>query len=335
MASFPHTPIERNVHWSRHLGNGVWACCLAADTGIMERRQRWFADGAVALRRTLNIMGMADSLPPGDFYACPLCLMAYSRDAFKNGVLSDEHVPPRSSGGRVLVLTCTRCNNTAGTAMDADAAGREALHDLFAGRSLGRNLRAEYKIGEATVRGNVTSVNGAIMMSVVPKANNPRDVTEMTETLTKWADAGVGGSIGFRFLERLSPAAASLSWVRVGYLAAFAALGWRYAFLECLNPLRGQLAAPEETILPPLSFFDPAAPPGRRQLLLVEEPAEMRSLAVVLGRHTVFLPRVEEPRTMDEIADGLAWYSALPTSRRRCTRKQIRWPAEPQYALDQ
>ena len=60
----------------------------------------------------------------------------------------------------------------------------------------------------------------------------------------------------------------------------------------------------------------------------------MRSLAVVLGRHTVFLPWVAEPKSMDEIAAGLAWYSGLPPSRRRCTRKQIPWPAEPQYILD-
>ena len=118
----------------------------------MGRRERWFADGAAALRRTLNARGMADSLPRGEFYACPLCLTAYSRGAFEHGVFSDEHVPPRSTGGRVLVLTCTRCNSTAGAALDVDAAGREAVHDFLAGRSLGRDLRAEYKIGEVTVR---------------------------------------------------------------------------------------------------------------------------------------------------------------------------------------
>ena len=299
------------------------------------RRERWFADGAAALRRTLSATGMGDSLPDGEFYACPLCLMTYGRDALERGVFSDEHVPPDGSGGRVLLLTCTHCNNSAGTAMDADAAAREAVHDFLSGRSLSRVLRAEYNIGEVTVQGNVTSENGAVIMNVVPKANNPKNVTAITETLMGWADAGAGGNIGFRFRERLSPTAASLSWVRAGYLAAFAALGWRYIFLECLNPLRAQLAAPEQGILPPLSFFDPTADSGRRQLLIVEEPAEMRSLAVVLGRHTVFLPWVAEPRSMSEIAAGLASYSALPASRRQCTRKLIPWPTEPQYALDQ
>ena len=226
------------------------------------RRERWFSDGAAALRRTLSATGIGDSLPEGEFYACPLCLVAYGRDAFEHGVFSDEHVPPRSTGGRMLLLTCTRCNHAAGTSMDADAVAREAVHDFMAGRSRGRALRAEYNIGEVTVQGNVTSENGAVIMNVVPKANNPKDVTAITETLTGWAGTGTGGSIGLRFRERLSPAAAGLSWVRAGYLAAFAALGWRYVFLECLNPLRAQLADPGQSILPPLSFFSPAAEAG-------------------------------------------------------------------------
>ena len=131
------------------------------DNEKMQRRERWFADGAEALRRTLGGMGMADSLPDGEFYACPLCLQAYGRAALDYGVFSDEHVPPRSAGGHVLVLTCTRCNNTAGTAMDADAAAREAVHDLWAGRSLGRALRTEYEIGGVTVHGTVGRATGA------------------------------------------------------------------------------------------------------------------------------------------------------------------------------
>jgi hypothetical protein len=156
----------------------------------------------------------------------------------------------------------------------------------------------------------------------------------LIRTLTQWADEGVGGQIGFRFLERVSPTAARLSWVRAAYLAAFAAFGWRYAFLACLNPLRAQFAAPTERILPPIAFFDPDGPRERRQLLVVQEPTQMRSLAVVLGRHTVFLPWVTEPKPFDELAATLQWYSALPGPQRECVRKHVPWPTEPRYALD-
>lgn len=56
-------------------------------TRSVERRERWFADGATALRRTLNAMSMEDLLPSaGQFYAYPLCLTTYGRDAFEGGV---------------------------------------------------------------------------------------------------------------------------------------------------------------------------------------------------------------------------------------------------------
>lgn len=192
----------------------------------------------------------------------------------------------------------------------------------------GRDLRAEFAVGEVAIRGNINNVNGAIMMSVVPKANNSKDITRMTQTLTQWADEGASGRIGFRFVGRMSPTAARLSSARAAYLAAFAALGWRYVFLACLNPLRAQLAAPAQSILPPIEFFDPAAPRECRQLLVVQEPAEMRSLAVVLGRHTVFLPWATEPKSFNELTAALERYSALPASHRQCVRKRIPWPSE-------
>jgi hypothetical protein len=55
-------------------------------------------------------------------------------------------------------------------------------------------------VGEVAIRGSISNVNGAIMMSVVPKANNSKDITRMTQTLTQWADEGAIGRIGFQVL---------------------------------------------------------------------------------------------------------------------------------------
>jgi hypothetical protein len=127
---------------------------------------------------------------------------------------------------------------------------------------------------------------------------------------------------------------AQLSWVRAAYLAAFAALGWRYVFLRCLDPLRAQLAAPTANVLPPLAMIDPTASAARRQMLVIQEPGTLRGLAVVLGRYTVFLPWVEEPQSFDALSVALAEFSDLPTLRPRYVGKQIAWPVKPLYALD-
>jgi hypothetical protein len=123
------------------------------DPGWVDRRERWFVQGAAALRRTLTVIGPPDALPPtGEFYACPCCLTAYGRDALHAGVFTDEHVPPRAAGGQILVLTCGDCNHSAGSAFDAHAERREAVHDFLAGRGSDRTLRAEFRVGNVANR---------------------------------------------------------------------------------------------------------------------------------------------------------------------------------------
>jgi hypothetical protein len=50
------------------------------------------------------------------------------------------------------------------------------------------------------------------------------------------------------------------------------------------------LADPTAQLLEAWSVTAPAAEPSERRLLVVEQPSELRSLAVQMGRHVVFLP---------------------------------------------
>jgi hypothetical protein len=296
----------------------------------------WFVEGAAALGRTLTAMGLADaSLPIGEVSACPCCLMAYGPDALDAGVFTAEHVPPKAVGGRRLVLTCQDCNHSAGSAFDVHAERREAMHDLLTGRAPGRPVRAELAVGDATIRGNLHRAGDGFLMVEVPKANDPKIVEEAIRALERNAADGTGGRFGLRLTERMLPVRAQLSWVRAAYLAAFAALGWRYVFLRYLEPLRAQLADPTAELLPPLAMVDLAAPRDRRQLLLVREPHELRSLAVVLGHHTVYLPGLEDPQPFGDLSAALARLTTQKPPRPQLVGKQIPWPTEPRYDLDQ
>lgn len=148
--------------------------------------------------------------------------------------------------------------------------------------------------------------------------------------------------MGFELTKRAHVVRAQLSWLRAAYLVAFAALGWRYICISHLTPPRAQLADPGATLLPPLALLDPAAMSDRRDLVLVQEPHELRSLAVVLGRYTVFLPGLEDPQPLISLASALSGSAAHLTSPEapRCPRipwhgKRISWPTHPMYALDQ
>jgi hypothetical protein len=309
-----------------------------SNTDRVKQEHPWFVEGAAALGRTLAAMGLADTpLPIGEFSACPCCLMAYGPDAVDAGVFTAEHVPPQALGGQKLVLTCQDCNHSAGTALDAHAERREAMFDLLTGRAPGRPVRAEFAIDDTTtvLRGNIHRAGDGFVMVGVPRANDPKVVEEAVRALERKAANGAGGRFGFRLTEKMLPVRAQLSWVRAAYLAAFAALGWRYAFLRYLEPLRAQLADPTAELLPPLAMVDLAARRDRRQMLLVREPHELRSLAVVLGPHTVYLPGLEDPQTFEDLSAALARLSAQAPPRPQLVGKQIPWPAEPRHALDQ
>ena len=102
----------------------------------MQQQERWFLEGAAALRRYLMASGRSEALPrTGDYYYCPCCMGRYGREALSNGLLTYEDVPPKSVGGRPLVLTCKSCNNTAGSRLDAQARLREEQLDFLAGRA--------------------------------------------------------------------------------------------------------------------------------------------------------------------------------------------------------
>jgi hypothetical protein len=309
-----------------------------------EWRERRFVEGAAALRRYLAAIGRPDDLPPaGEHYLCPCCMRVCGREALSDGTLTIEDVPPKSVGGRWLVLTCKQCNSTAGTRLDEQARLREEQLDFLAGRVPERALAAEIMVGDSTTEGDIRHVGDALLLLVDPKRSDPRQHAEMTKTLDQWAAGGrPGGLMGFGLTKRAHVVRARLSWLRAAYLVAFAALGWRYICMPYLAQLRAQLADPDATLLPPLALFNPDGMPGSRDLVVVQEPYALRSLAVVLGRYTVFLPGLEDPQPFMSLASALSKSPAQVASPGAPSRhqipwrgKRIPWPTKPTYALDQ
>ena len=80
---------------------------MGCDDLQMDKRLRWFDEGAAALRRVFGQAGRGDELPASaDCYACPCCLGLYYREAVARRVLTLEDVPPKALGGRPMLLTC-------------------------------------------------------------------------------------------------------------------------------------------------------------------------------------------------------------------------------------
>jgi hypothetical protein len=303
---------------------------------VKQKHIEWFYQGARTLRAVARERGFEDAFPTGeDWYLCPLCLdVMLTVEEFETNELTVEHVPPGALGGHDLVLTCKRCNNEDGSNFDGEAAKQQRLGRLFSGQSPQPEI-AKFTVDGMTTRVEmyVTGQTGMLFISV-PRMNNQADMARMEEHMRMLSETR---STDFRFTVeprlRYFPDRARVSWIRTAYLAAFALFGWRYILQPTLQPIREQLLNPSAVTLPLLSMYDPDRDPGRRELWVVKEPAEHRSLLVIWGGHGVFLPLPNDPRSLDELARGLGARTDGPVHY-SITGTMIPWLSRPEHLLD-
>ena len=116
-----------------------------------QRSRQWFDQGYASFARTFP--EIAAKLPEHPFYVCPQRLQAFPESALATGWLTREDVPPKSVGGKKLVLTCRNCNSAAGHEMDDDMRLEANILDFF-GKRLSE-IPATLKTESATVPNSV------------------------------------------------------------------------------------------------------------------------------------------------------------------------------------
>ncbi|WP_158880122.1 hypothetical protein [Streptomyces sp. NRRL F-4428] len=296
----------------------------------MDRRERWFNEGAPKLRDALAALAIESKLPEGDFYMCPCCLVAYPKEALAAEILTEEHVPPRRLGGSGIVLTCKPCNNSAGHQFDIHALTRHRLHGFISGVQVGRPLPATMYSDGAPLHGEVTRVGESLFIQGITKQNHPDAVKAYEDALTT-----TGGSTRIQLREKFTPHLADISWVRSAYLAAFAALGFRYIMQSTLDPIRAQLATPASESLPKLVVIHPETAPGTRQILVVEEPAGLESVLVRMDQYSILIPDPFGTNSCDDLSANLTRLAGDDGKfRLTCRGKVLDWPKKATYLLD-
>jgi hypothetical protein len=121
-----------------------------------------------------------------------------------------------------------------------------------------------------------------------------------------------------------------VSWLRAGYLAIFAAFGYRYIFRQLLQPIRKQIEAPDVELIDDFHMWHPARAENERSIVLVTRPAWVKGIAVIMSRHLVLLPLfdgdVEFYKRMSRFGEsaGKQVIAGLPIS----------WPRTPRFELD-
>ena len=300
-----------------------------------QKHIEWFQRGARTLRALAREHGREDALPTReDWYLCPLCLDGMTIEELDTGELTVEHVPPKALGGHELVLTCKQCNNSAGSKFDGPAHTEDRLRRFLSGQSERPETVTFSVDGFATRVEMRTAGQTGMLFFGVPKINSPADVDRMEEHMRELSTTR---STDFRIAitpqATYSPDHARISWVRTGYLAAFALFGWRYILQPALQPIRDQLMNPSAITLPALSMYVPDGDPDRREIWVLKKPVERQSVLVMSGRHGVFLPLPNDHRNLAELADSVGADTDGPV-RHAFSGDMIPWPRGPEHMLD-
>lgn len=295
-----------------------------------QQRVAWFEQGARAIE-------LVSSGRLRRVYVCPLCVTAFPREALDTGVLTLEHAPPRALGGRAVVLTCRACNSRAGHELDSDMQTAEQVMDFVLG-TMSEPVRVQLQMEGRSVNAEMLAAGGNLQIVGIPRCNDPRAQSNLIAALNKLVDEGgwEGREFHITFLNKHSPRHASLGWLRSAYLVAFAALGYSYILRPELRVVRKQLADTSARYLDVFSWLMPDATASERRTILVETPQYLRSIAVQMGRHVVFLPGLEDdPDLYKRLAQrNSAERVSAKGFREAIKGKALSWPTSPMFALD-
>lgn len=247
-------------------------------------KAKLFERGALAASHTYKDF-------PENAYACPLCGLVYPEPALQAGVLTLEHVPPKALGGKVLCLTCRDCNSHAGAQIDHHAVARR---DWFLDMqtitgAVDRQMRGQLTIDDLDVNVNVVADDGTVSFVVLPRHNHPERGGQLQAKFEAMSEQGTwdGQELSVTSSTRYHQHAAKVADLRAAYLAAFALLGYRYAFHPQLAIVREQIASPKDKIID--EFWSGWQADSRYPaLMLTETPTHC--LVTLFERSLVFLP---------------------------------------------
>ena len=238
---------------------------------------------------------------PAEGYLCPLCL----RWCTTIDDVRLEHAPPRSLGGRHVVLTCDECNHSAGYRLEGELRKAEDIRQ-WAAREGGVALPARVELDGIPLSGEAMWVDETLSVVGIPSQNDPRR-TEAHVAAARERPL-IGGNDDFRLTvgHRVDWPRVRVAWLKSGYVAAFALLGYQWALRSALDIVRTQIADP--TFEHVERFYLPRrqGTSDRHAVIWFERPRSLESIFVVLGNHAVFLPGLKPwPRIYERLAERL------------------------------
>lgn len=306
----------------------------------LQTRLDWFTRAARSLEMVHPAIAEEAGVEDDGVYACPLCierdaatgtqnLVVFPRAAVEARTLTAEHVPPKSFGGKPLVLTCAACNSKAGTELDAHARNRENPVDLLL---LGRRIkprRVRLAVGGKAVEADIAAEGKQINVKVGERRGRRKRELTLREARFQQAMSAAlrdQANIHISFIgDRYSDRRARASWLRSGYLAMFALLGYRYILAPALDIVRRQIRDPETEHI---AAFLVTLPGDRlwadRGIHMIDDAHGHPCWGVRIGRYVVLLPDAPDTTLYGRLAAASSDTGAVTL-----TAQSFDWPSKP------
>lgn len=292
---------------------------------LKNRRLKFFRLGSKAISKYLN----GDS----SHYYCPICGKRYpEKSAAIGSDLTLEDVPPKSVGGRAILLTCRRCNSSAGHTVDASIAGRKNLETyskIMSGQVKGEIPFATLSIEELNLAVTISSADSFDIKPII-RANAPTTIESYQERLREVVSNNIN-ELEFKIsaYQKYDHRFFKLSHLKSAFLLIFAWLGYRYAFDPRLEIVRQQIQEPESDILGTTFWIEGESIPSNK-IMYLRNPFPV--LLVSFEGFSVVLPSLES--TLDV-------YDVLPNYWKKGQIISLEakvlldsWPTELQMKMD-
>lgn len=237
---------------------------------------------------------------PKDFGCyCPICEKHFTINEYQN--LSLEHNPPKSLGGKDNVLTCVKCNNIAGSKIDAEIL--LALNEFeFMKFKPNSSLKTKFynkSTGENGVNGSFNiDENGAVILNI-SQANNPKTKDAFINSFEyekiaydvlkcNLENFGLNKKLNFEIKKpnRRNERLASIALLKMAYLLAFEKLGHIVMFGRYMRIVRNQIQNPDKDIITKPFWLHYNYPDNMLGVNIITKPFELKSLLIVFDLMT-------------------------------------------------
>lgn len=196
-----------------------------------------------------NLCLLAEAMPSLKLdtskYYCPLCFVPFNKEALYGTcpLLTLEHIVPQGAKGKLVTLTCSKCNNNLGSTIDSTISNYSELN-RFAHNVPNIKLNSEIILdGNIRIGGSIeTRHDDNRLLHLNSSRMNPKFRQDAIDILSKPFKATFKTK-GINTKKLL------LGYVKAAYLYAFSKLGYAYIWTINAERVRASIINEDENIL--------------------------------------------------------------------------------------